>query len=122
MSNNTGLETRASTTYNPSNNEKNIATITHLAGTLFSIIPALIVWVLKKEDSEYIAMQAKEALNFQITVLVAQLIAGILVWILIGFLLLPIIWLVNIVLCIIAAISTSRGESYRYPICLRLIN
>jgi uncharacterized Tic20 family protein len=122
MSNNTGLETRASITYNPSNDEKNIATITHLAGTLFSIIPALIVWVLKKEDSEYIAMQAKEALNFQITVLVAQLIAGILVWILIGFLLLPIIWLVNIVLCIIAAISTSRGESYRYPICLRLIN
>ena len=122
MSNNTALETRASTTYNPSNDEKNIATITHLAGTLFSIIPALIVWVLKKEDSEYIAMQAKEALNFQITVLVAQLIAGILVWILIGFLLLPIIWLVNIVLCIIAAISTSRGESYRYPICLRLIN
>ena len=122
MSNNTGLETRASTTYNTSNDEKNIATITHLAGTLFSIIPALIVWVLKKEDSEYIAMQAKEALNFQITVLVAQLIAGILVWILIGFLLLPIIWLVNIVLCIIAAISTSRGESYRYPICLRLIN
>jgi uncharacterized Tic20 family protein len=122
MSNNTGLETRASTTYNPSNDEKNIATITHLAGTLFSIIPALIVWVLKKEDSEYIAMQAKEALNFQITVLVAQLVAGILVWILIGFLLLPIIWLVNIVLCIIAAISTSRGESYRYPICLRLIN
>jgi len=122
MSNNTSLETRASTTYNPSNDEKNIATITHLAGTLFSIIPALIVWVLKKEDSEYIAMQAKEALNFQITVLVAQLVAGILVWILIGFLLLPIIWLVNIVLCIIAAISTSRGESYRYPICLRLIN
>jgi len=122
MSNNTGLETRASTTYNPSNDEKNIATITHLAGTLFSIIPALIVWVLKKEDSEYIAMQAKEALNFQITVLVAQLVAGILVWILIGFLLLPIIWLVNIVLCIIAAISTSRGEIYRYPICLRLIN
>lgn len=122
MSNNTGLETRASTTYNPSNDEKNITTITHLAGTLFSIIPALIVWVLKKEDSEYIAMQAKEALNFQITVLVAQLVAGILVWILIGFLLLPIIWLVNIVLCIIAAISTSKGESYRYPICLRLIN
>ena len=122
MSNNTGLETRPSTTYNPSNDEKNIATITHLAGTLFSIVPALIVWVLKKEDSEYIAMQAKEALNFQITVLVAQLVAGILVWILIGFLLLPIIWLVNIVLCIIATISASRGESYSYPICLRLIN
>lgn len=106
----------------PSNDDKNIATITHLGGTIFSFIPALIVWVLKKDDSEYIAAQAREALNFQITVLLAQFVAGILVWLLIGFLLLPIIWLANIILCIIAAISTSKGESYRYPLTLRLIN
>ena len=118
MSNNTDLETSA----NPSGDDKNIATITHLAGIVFSFAPALIVWLLKKDDSEYIASQAKEALNFQITMLIAQFIAGILVWILIGFMLLPIIWLLNIVLCIIAAISTSKGENYRYPICLRLIN
>jgi uncharacterized Tic20 family protein len=118
MPNNTDSETSAS----PSNDDKNIATITHLAGTVFSFAPALIVWVLKKNDSEYLAFQAKEALNFQITVLVAQLVAGVLVWILIGFVLLPIIWLLNIVLCIIAAISTSKGETYRYPFTLRLIN
>lgn len=118
MPNNTDLETSAG----PSNDDKNIATITHLAGTVFSFVPALIVWVLKKNDSEYLAFQAKEALNFQITILVAQLVAGVLVWILIGFLLLPIIWLLNIVLCIIAAISTSKGETYRYPFTLRLIN
>jgi uncharacterized Tic20 family protein len=106
----------------PSNNEKNIATITHLGGTIFSFIPALIVWLLKKDDSEYIASQAKEALNFQITVLFAQFLAGVLIFLLIGFLLIPIIWLANIVFCIIAAISTSRGETYRYPLTLRLIN
>jgi uncharacterized Tic20 family protein len=118
MPNNTDVETSVS----PSNDDKNIATITHLAGTVFSFVPALIVWVLKKDDSEYLAFQAKEALNFQITILIAQLVAGVLVWILIGFLLLPIIWLLNIVLCIIAAISTSKGETYRYPFTLRLIN
>lgn len=106
----------------PNNDDKNIATITHLGGTIFSFIPALIVWLLKKDDNEYIAAQAKEALNFQITVLLAQFIAGILVWILIGFLLIPIIWVTNIVFCIIAAISTSKGETYRYPFTLRLIN
>lgn len=106
----------------PNNDDKNIATITHLGGTLFSFIPALIVWLLKKEHHEYIATQAKEALNFQITVLLAQFIAGILVWVLIGFLLIPIIWVTNIVFCIIAAISTSKGETYRYPFTLRLIN
>ncbi len=106
----------------PNNDEKNIATITHLGGTVFSFIPALIVWLLKKDDSEYLAAQAKEALNFQMTVLLAQFIAGILVWLLIGILLIPIIWLANIVFCIIAAISTSKGETYRYPLTLRLVN
>lgn len=106
----------------PNSDEKNIATITHLAGTVFFFIPALIVWVLKKDDSAYIAGQAKEALNFQITVAVAMFIAQMLLWILIGFALIPLVWLLNIVFCIIAAISTSKGEKYRYPLCLRLIN
>lgn len=106
----------------PSNDDKNIATVTHLGGTVFSFIPALIVWVLKKDDSAYIADQAKEALNFQITVLIAQFIAGVLAIILIGFLFMGIIWILNVVFCIIAAISSSKGETYRYPLCLRLIN
>ncbi|MGV3582784.1 MAG: DUF4870 domain-containing protein [Methylophilus sp.] len=106
----------------PSSDEKNIATVTHLGGTVFFFIPALIVWLLKKDDSAYIADQSREALNFQITVLIAMLAANILIWLLIGLVLIPIIWLANIVFCIIAAISTSKGETYRYPICLRLIN
>jgi uncharacterized Tic20 family protein len=106
----------------PSNDDKNIATVTHLGGTVFSFIPGLIVWILKKDDSAYIADQAKEALNFQITVLIAQFIAGILAIILIGFLFMGIIWILNVVFCIIASIASSKGEAYRYPFCLRLIN
>ncbi len=55
----------------PDNDDKNIATVTHLCGTVFSFIPSLIVWILKKDDSAYLADQAKEALNFQVTVLIA---------------------------------------------------
>ncbi|MDO9204211.1 DUF4870 domain-containing protein [Methylotenera sp.] len=106
----------------PSNDDKNIATVTHLGGTIFSFVPALIVWILKKDDSEYISGQAKEALNFQITVLLAYFISWVLAWILIGFVFMLIIWIFNIVLSIIAAISTSKGETYRYPFTLRLIN
>jgi len=106
----------------PSNDEKNIATITHLGGTVFSFFPALIVWLLKKDESAFIAAEAKEALNFQITIALAMFIASFLVWILIGFVLIPIIWILNIVFCIVAAISTSKGESYRYPLSIRLIN
>ena len=110
------------TTTEISADEKNIVVLTHIGGTIFSFIPALIVWLLKKDDSAYIADQAREALNFQITVLIAQVISSILIVILIGFVLMGIIWLANIIFCIIAAVAASKGEYYRYPFALRLIN
>jgi uncharacterized Tic20 family protein len=106
----------------PDNDEKNIATITHLGGIVLFFIPALAVWLLKKQDSAYIEAQSREALNFQVTVMIAMFAANILVWLLIGFLLIPAIWLGNIAFCILAAVATSRGENYRYPFSLRLIN
>lgn len=105
-----------------SSNDKNLAVLTHLSGILFSFIPSLIVWLLKKETSPYVADQAREALNFQITLLIAYVVSYILIFILIGFLLMGIIWLANIILCILAAVAASKGENYRYPFTLRLIN
>ncbi|PKO52471.1 MAG: DUF4870 domain-containing protein [Betaproteobacteria bacterium HGW-Betaproteobacteria-2] len=102
--------------------EKNIAVVTHITGIFFSIFPGLIVWLLKKDESPYISEQAREALNFQITLLIAYLVAGVLVFILIGLLLFFLVWLANIVFCIMAAVAASKGENYRYPISLRLIN
>ncbi len=103
-------------------NEKNIAILTHLAGIFFSFVPALIVWLLKKDDSAFIGTQAREALNFQITVVIAYMVAGVLAWILVGLLFFPIIWVGNLVLCLMAAINVSKGENYQYPLALRLIN
>ena len=102
--------------------DKNIAVLTHLGGTLFSIFPGLIVWLIKRDDNTYVAEQAREALNFQITVLIAQAISSILILVLIGFALMGFIWLANIIICIIAAVAASKGEYYRYPFSLRLIN
>lgn len=103
-------------------NDKNIAVLTHLGGIFFSFVPALIVWLLKKDDSAYLGEQAREALNFQITVLLAYMVGYTLVLILIGFALLAVVWVANIILCISAAIHASKGEAYRYPFTLRLIN
>ena len=123
MSNETNTEVTAnSSNSNPSSDDKNIATVTHLGGIVFAFVPALVVWILKKDESAYIADQAREALNFQVTIVLGFVIAGILSWILIGFIFFPILWLLNIVFCIIAAISSSKGETYRYPLSLRLIN
>jgi uncharacterized Tic20 family protein len=103
-------------------NDKNIAVITHITGIFFSIFPGLIVWLLKKDESPYLGEQAREALNFQITLLIAYVVSGILVVILVGFLLIWLVWVANIIFSIIAAIAASKGENYRYPFSLRLIN
>ena len=65
--------------------------------------------------------QAKEALNFQITVTIAMVISIILMVVIIGGILAPIVGLVNLVFCIIAAVKANNGEAYRYPFTLRLI-
>jgi uncharacterized Tic20 family protein len=102
-------------------NEKSLAALVHASGILFSFIVPLVVWLVKKDESPYLSRQSVEALNFQITVLIAYVIASALTVILIGLLLLPLVWVGNLVLCIIAAMKTSNGEEYRYPFALRLI-
>lgn len=105
-----------------SSNDRNIAVLTHLGGIFFSFIPGLLIWLLKKDDNAFIGEQAREALNFQISLLIVYMACYVLMFILIGFLLVAIVWLANIVLCIVAATHASKGEPYRYPFTLRLIN
>ncbi|MHB1633540.1 MAG: DUF4870 domain-containing protein, partial [Acidithiobacillus sp.] len=66
--------------------------------------------------------QSKEALNFQITVLIAYVVASILSTLLIGMLIFPLIFMVNLIFCVLAAIKASNGEVYRYPLTLRLLS
>jgi uncharacterized Tic20 family protein len=104
-----------------SKDDRNIAALVHAAGIIFGFIPALIVYLVKKDGSAFLTEQTKEALNFQITVLIAVIISWLLIFVLIGILLLPAVVITNIVLCIIAAIKASNGVAYRYPVAIRLI-
>lgn len=111
-----------------SSDDRNIALITHLSGIILGFIVPLIVWLIHKDraDKAWLTSQAKEALNFQITLLIGYVICWVLdmtiILALIGGPLMLLIWIVNLVFCILAAIAVSKGESYRYPFALRLIN
>jgi uncharacterized Tic20 family protein len=106
------------------NDDKNLAMLTHLSGFLFSIIVPLIVWLINKDkgDKSYLVTESKEALNFQITVLLGYVICWILTVILIGAFLHVVLWILNIVFCILAAVRVSQTGSYRYPFALRLVS
>jgi uncharacterized protein len=107
-----------------SSNDRNLAMLTHLSGFLLSVIVPLIVWLVHKDrsDKAYLNSEAKEALNFQITVLLAWIVCWILQVILIGFLLGAALWLANLIFCIVAAVKVSSDGRYRYPFALRLVN
>ena len=103
--------------------DRTFAILAHLGGIFFGFIPSLIIYLIKKSEpnSEFDLDQAKEALNFQITVAIAWFACFTLMLVFIGALLIPVLLLGNLIFCVIAAVKASNGEAYRYPFTLRLI-
>ena len=103
-----------------------MAMFAHLSALVGFLIPfgnliaPLIIWQMKKDDP-FVDSQGKEAVNFQITVSIAGIVAAILTVVLIGLLLLPVIAIGSLVLVIIAGLKANEGEDYQYPFALRLI-
>jgi uncharacterized Tic20 family protein len=113
--------------YEPTNEERTLGLLSHLSSLSGFIIPfgnilgPLLMYLIKREESEFAADQAREALNFNITMTLAMIVAAVLMIVLIGFLLLPALGLAWVVLTIIAAIKANEGEWYQYPFTLRLV-
>ena len=108
----------------PSSEDRNIAVLTHLGGIFFGFIPSLIVWLIKKDSSNaaWLSAQAREALNFQITMFLGYVIAWALTILLIGYLFFAFVAIVNFIFCVLVAVQVSQGSDYRYPFSLHLIN
>lgn len=103
--------------------QRTMAMLAHGLGIFTGFLGALVIWLINKDDSSkgFVVDQAKEALNFQITLIIAYFISGLLTVVLIGFLMMSVVWIASLVLCILAAVKANNGEAYRYPFALRLI-
>ena len=106
-----------------SNDDRTVALLVHLSGIVFSFIVPLIVWLINKDrsDKAFLNDQAKEALNFQITLLLVYIVGTVLTIILIGALINFVAWIACVILSIVAGVAANRGEAYRYPFALRLV-
>ncbi len=118
----------------PAQDERQWAMFGHLSalsglftGGLGNIVGPLIIWLVKKDTHAFAADQAKEALNFNITLLLVGLLLGLVTVVTFGIgalltvplgLLLGVAWLV---LTIMAGIKANEGTAYRYPFTLRLV-
>jgi uncharacterized Tic20 family protein len=99
-----------------------LTTLSGFVGIPFGhILGPLIVWLMKKQEFPFVDAQGKEALNFQISMMIYIIVAILLCFVLIGFLVLPVLLLVDLICVIIASVKANGGESYRYPITIRFL-
>lgn len=100
----------------------------HLAGLAGLVVPVigcvigpLVLWQIKKEEFPFVDDQGKEAVNFQISMLIYGIASTVLVLCGIGVILAPIVGIVDIIFLLIAAVKANNGEHYRYPLSIRFI-
>jgi uncharacterized Tic20 family protein len=98
-----------------------MAMLAHLLGIFTGFLGPLIIWLIKKDQSAFVNDQGKEALNFQITFIIAYIACALLMFVVIGCFLLPVVIICNIVFCILGAMAANKGTAYRYPFAIRLI-
>jgi uncharacterized Tic20 family protein len=97
------------------------AMLGHVGAIFIGIFAPLITLLIFGKRSAFVDDQAKEALNFQITVLLASIVSAILIFVIIGIVLLIIVAIAAFILAIIAGVKSYNGELYRYPVNWRLI-
>lgn len=116
------LETATET---PDKDARTWAMICHLMALCGLVIPLgnilgpLIVWAIKKDEHEFINDQGKEAINFQLTMLIAFILACLLIFIIIGFPLMAAVGIFDLVMVVVASIKANDGVRYRYPLTIR---
>ena len=112
----------------PTENERTWGMLAHLSALAGLVMPLvgivlgpLLVWLTRRDESEFVAAHAKEALNFNISVLLGALACMLLMLVFIGFLLGTALFVAWLVMMLVAAIKASEGQTYRYPFSLRLV-
>ena len=114
----------------PNAEEMNFATLAHLSGCAgllgfgyIGFVGPLLIWWLKKDSSAYVEFQAKEAFNFQITILLIAITCGIITVLSCGtaFALIFLPVLLQLIFGILSVLDVRKGRAYRYPFNLRLM-
>lgn len=102
----------------PTQDEKTLGLLAHLITFVSTFLGPLIIYLIKKNESEFVTEHAKESLNFQITIALVCLVLFISI---IGILLIWVVGIIAVVLVVVATIRASEGKLYRYPFSLRIL-
>ncbi|WP_078553947.1 DUF4870 domain-containing protein [Bacillus alkalicellulosilyticus] len=101
--------------------ERMFAMLIYVISFFTALIGPLVIWLLKKDESEFIDYHGREYFNFFISYIIYGVIASILILLLVGLLILPIIGVAALIFTILAAVKAYEGERYRIPFIFRFL-
>ncbi|MFD2680530.1 DUF4870 domain-containing protein [Bacillus seohaeanensis] len=101
--------------------EKLFAMLIYLTSFFTVFIGPLLIWLLKRDESEFVDFHGKEYLNFLISYTIYGIVSSLLMFVLIGFILAPIVGVLALIFTILAAIRAYEGERYHIPTVIRII-
>ncbi len=106
--------------------ERNWAVAAHVGSFVtawfaLGVFAPLLVLLIKGKDSPFIRRHAVESLNFQLNALVLTVVFALLIFVLIGFVLLPLYGIFYVIVVILGTVRAGQGEDYRYPLTVRLV-
>lgn len=110
--------------------QKTWAGVVHLLGAFIPLLPAVIGFILLKNRGQFVRSQTATALNFQLSMVVwliaAYLLSGILMLAVIGFFLVLLVpfayYVLLLVFSLLAAVRSTRGEHYKYPLSITFVH
>jgi len=121
MSTNSYLGTDMPPGYTPTSDEKTLALLSHVLTFIAPLLAPLIIYLVKKDESPFVAAHAKESLNFQLTLMLLYIISFILIFVIVGFFFLIALYFINLIFIIVATIKAAEGKSYKHPFTIRFI-
>ena len=101
--------------------DRNKAVIMHVLSIFFGFLPSLIFYFALGDSSEFLKEEAKNDLNFQITLIIGYAVSFILVFLVIGFFLMMALGICCLIFEILALVKAKDGEHYKFPLSLNLI-
>ncbi len=111
-----------------SRDDRNLAVLSHLGAFVGYAVPfgnvlvPLVLWWLRREQSDFVTDNARESLNFQLTICIYAAICFALIFVLIGIVLAVALAVFQIVYVVLAALAARGGEVYRYPLTIRFVS
>ncbi|MGM8213276.1 DUF4870 domain-containing protein [Virgibacillus sp. W0430] len=105
----------------PTSDERMIAMLMYIVSFFVPVLGPLIIWLIKRDDSDFIDFHGKEYFNFFISFTIYSIISTILMLVLVGFILIIVIAILMFIFTLIALIKAYNGERYRIPLTIRLL-